>query len=127
MRVPEPPEPGPPDDADVVAEHVAVHERVRVHGHLVTVEARPGRRGRRSSLDGPRTWPADTTTLALRRTDGTGQWRATLTSLGRDVELVVRQRRLHDLVALAEAHLGGVTVGVEEAERARVERRRQGP
>lgn len=97
---------------------------VEVDDVLVTISPRPGRLARRrSTLDAPVTWPAPRTTVTLHRTDTTGQWQARFTYEGQTVTLVFPPKRLDDLVAFAEAHLGGMTNTVLDAEADRLARR----
>ncbi len=102
----------------------AVNDVVSVEDVLVTISPRPGRRAhRRSLLAEPVTWPAPRTTVSLLRTDTLGQWRATFTYEGQSVTLVFPQKRLDELSAFADTHLGGMENTVMEAERARLDRR----
>ncbi|HSP04633.1 MAG TPA: hypothetical protein VLR27_14070 [Acidimicrobiales bacterium] len=97
---------------------------VEVDDVLVTISPRPGRLARRrSTLTEPVTWPAPRTTVALRRTDITGQWQARFTYEGQTVTLVFPPKRLDELVAFADAHLGGMTNTVMDAEQDRLARR----
>lgn len=97
---------------------------VEVHDVLVTISPRRGRLARRRSvLDEPVTWPAPRTRVTLHRTDATGQWQARFTYEGQTVTLGFPARRLDDLVAFADAHLGGMTNTVMEAEQDRLARR----
>jgi hypothetical protein len=97
---------------------------VEVEDVLVTISPRTGRLARRrSTLEAPVSWPAPRTTVALHRTDLTGQWQARFTYEGQTVTLVFPPKRLDALVAFAEAHLGGMTNTVMDAEQERLARR----
>lgn len=97
---------------------------VEVHDVLVTIRPRTGRLARRrSTVEELVTWPAPRTTVTLHRTDTVGQWQARFTYEGQTVTLVFPPRRLDDLVAFAETHLGGMTNSVMEAEQERIARR----
>lgn len=91
---------------------------------LVTIRPRTGWLARRrSTLVEPVTWPAPRTTVTLHRTDNLGQWQAWFTYEGQTVTLVFPPKRLDDLVAFADAHLGGMTNTVMDAEQDRIARR----
>lgn len=97
---------------------------VEVEDVLVTISPRTGLLARRrSTLEAPVTWPAPRTTVTLHRTDLTGQWQARFTYEGQTVTLVFPPKRLDALVAFAEAHLGGMTNTVMDAEQDRLARR----
>lgn len=99
-------------------------EVVEVDGVVVTIRPRTGRLARqRSTLDGPVTWPARRTTVTLHRTDTVGQWQARFTYEGQTAPLVFPPKRLDELVAFAEAHLGGMTNTAMDAEQDRIARR----
>jgi hypothetical protein len=107
-----------------VASIQSAAEVVEVDDVVVTITTRPGRLARRrSTLEAPVTWPAPRTTVTLHRTDTTGQWQARFTYEGQTVSLVFPPKRLDDLVAFAEAHLGGMTNTVMDAEADRLARR----
>ena len=102
----------------------SVGDIVEVDDVVVTIRPRPGRLARRrSALDEPVTWPAPRTTVTLHRTDTTGQWQGRFTYEGQTVALVFPPKRLDDLVAFADAHLGGTTNTVMDAEQDRIGRR----
>jgi hypothetical protein len=97
---------------------------VEVDDVLVTI--RPSSRRlarRRSTLEGPVTWPAHRTTVTLHRTDTTGQWQARFTYEGQTVTLAFPPKRLDELVRFAGEHLGGMTNSVMDAEQDRITRR----
>ena len=103
------------------------HDVVAVDDVIVTIAAAPGRRARRRSrLAGPVSWPASRTTVRLSRTDTTGRWEATFAYEGQSAVLAWPQKRLDDLVAFADAHLGGMQNTVMDAERDRQARREAG-
>ncbi|HUF32077.1 MAG TPA: hypothetical protein VMN58_02565 [Acidimicrobiales bacterium] len=104
----------------------SVGDVVEVDDVLVTIRPRTGWLARRrSTLEGPVTWPAPRTTVTLHRTDTVGQWQARFTYEGQTVTLAFPPRRLVDLVAFADTHLGGMTNTVMDAEQDRIARRAQ--
>lgn len=97
---------------------------VEVDDVVVTISPRRGRLARRrSTSEGPVTWPASRTTVTLHRTDITGQWQAIFTYEGQAVTLAFPPKRLGQLVAFADAHLAGTTNTVMDAEQDRIARR----
>lgn len=106
----------------------AVGDVVEVDDVVVTIRPRAGRLARRRSTVGkPVTWPAPRTTVTLHRTDTVGQWQARFTYEGQTVTLVFPPTRLDALVAFADAHLGGMTNTVMDAEQDRIARRAADP
>jgi hypothetical protein len=107
-----------------VASIESVGDVVEVDDVFVTIRPRTGRLARRrATVEDPVTWPAPRTTVTLHRTDTLGQWQARFAYEGQTVTLAFPAKRLDDLIAFADTHLGGMTNTVMDAEHERIARR----